>query len=464
MMTTLDNDMSLLASRDGKLASCLGRILQEGIGSTSETMKATSTPLCFCQKTASAQNKNSVIAANYLTELRGCFRTKRLRDVDTVLLGAFVRVLLRLPDAGWVLVALKEVVKAFPSVFVSCLLRDDDDSILHPNEPAQNKTEAKQNINHPNINKDDDTTTTNNNNNNTSRLHPSTFSLLYGAATSFSGCRCMECKKGPRSIFTELVAFAETSVPYWLRYVVRELCTIRARQPEGNVQLLRRTMELLPSFQWGAVLESNAFRFHIFNKNNKREYNLVFRTKTIQEGILKPLHAHIAAREKLTQSRRCFWDRLLELDVYAWSLDETSKQLLIGCVQSPMCPLRVLTLYPTGLEEAMAQAIYFNKSIEELKLTHSKTSKAFDALLAKSLSEGNCTIKYVVNHNATVHSASTIRHWCKLNRAGRAKVREDNVSNSDFVEVIRPQTDELSTLYGLLRENPMVWAGSAAVN
>ena len=100
---------------------------------------------------------------------------------------------------------------------------------------------------------------------------------------------------------------------------------------------------------------------------------------------------------------------------------------------------------------SVAAALAVNRGLQQLRFVYATSSKSRRGV--------NALMEALANSNTTlleVHGLDDARlqYYCDLNQAGRGAVRKFDLSHGDFLAILHGTIDNVSVLYGLLRDVP----------
>jgi hypothetical protein len=81
-----------------------------------------------------------------------------------------------------------------------------------------------------------------------------------------------------------------------------------------------------------------------------------------------------------------------------------------------------------------------------------------DEVLLNIFEKDNCTLQVVDGLACNNPCSPAVQFFCELNKAGRLRFRDVNAGKCECIDTLAASTNELSIVYGLLRENPAKWA------
>ena len=100
---------------------------------------------------------------------------------------------------------------------------------------------------------------------------------------------------------------------------------------------------------------------------------------------------------------------------------------------------------------SVAAALAVNRGLHKLRIVYATSTKSRRGV--------NALLETLANHNTTlrdVHGLNDerLQYYCDLNQAGSGAIRNFNLSHGDFLAILHGAIDNVSVLYGLLRDVP----------
>jgi hypothetical protein len=100
---------------------------------------------------------------------------------------------------------------------------------------------------------------------------------------------------------------------------------------------------------------------------------------------------------------------------------------------------------------SVAAALAVNRGLQQLRFVYATSSKSRRGVsaLREALANSNTTLQEVHGFDD-----ARLQYYCDLNKAGRGAIRKFDLSHGDFLAILHGTIDNVSVLYGLLRDVP----------